>query len=479
MNRGEIKGLILLGQNPAVGGPNSKLERGALDKLDWMVAVDVWETETANFWRRPDGNSANIKTEVFMLPAASSMEKEGSVSNSGRWAQWRYEAAHPPGAAKSDLWILTRLHRKLKEQYASKGGAYPHPITQLSWEVGATEEPNPHNVAREINGYFLEDVEIQGVKYKKGDLVPAFALLQADGKTSSGNWLYCSSYTNNGNMMARRKRSNAKVDPIGLHPEWSWCWPVNRRIIYNRASCDAQGRPWAPRKAVVAYDWQNNRWVGDVPDGPWPPPRNPDNSVNPAGRHAFIMQSEGLAYLYAPQLVDGPFPEHYEPLESPVSNQMSKQQVNPCITIWQPKEIGQASEYPIVATTYRVCEHWQTGPMTRNLPWLVELMPEAFVEMGVELARERGITSGDRVKIRTPRGEIELPAVVTKRMPSLRVAGKRIHQVGIIWHFGYTGLATGPSANILTPHVGDPNTQIPEFKAFLCDVNRIGSGRVA
>ncbi len=469
MSRGAIKGLFILGQNPAVGGPNAILERKAMENLDWMVVADLWETETMDFWQRPGADPANIKTEVFALPAASSMEKEGSVTNSGRWAQWRYAAIQPFGNARSDLWILDRIVKRLKRLY-SGGGTFPDPVINLNWDYGSGDEPDPHLVAREINGYFTEDVCFKGKLYKKGEQCPSFAFLQEDGSTACGNWLYSGSYTNEGNMMARRERSNAKDDPIGLHSNWSWCWPVNRRIIYNRASCDARGRPWAPLKAVVKYDWETGKWKGDVPDGGWPPLKNPDGLENSEGRYSFIMRPEGHACLFANSLADGPFPEHYEPLESPVRNTMSPQHNSPVIKVWRPDQIGTSEEYPIVATTYRVSEHWQAGAMTRNLPWLVELMPDAFAEISHELAAEKGIGNGDLVDIVTPRGKVRLYAVVTHRFKPFSIDGGKVHQVGLVWHFGYKGLATGPSANDLTPHVGDANTMIPEFKAFLCDV---------
>ena len=474
MGEGTIKGLIALGQNPAVGGPNAKFEREALEKLEWMVAVDLWETDTAAFWERPGVNSADIQTEVFLLPAAASVEKEGSITNSGRWGQWRYAAVNPPGDAKSDLWILDKIHKQLKKLY-NEGGTFPEPITKLNWNYGEGEEPDPHAVAKEINGYFLKDVDFpdKGKFFKKGDLVPSFAFLKDDGSTSSGNWLYCASYTNDGNMMARRTSSNIEDDPIGLNLEWAWCWPVNRRIIYNRASCDASGKPWASDKAVVKYNWVSGKWEGDVPDGGWPPMKNPDGSDNPNSKYSFIMRAEGHACLFAPSLVDGPFPEHYEPLESPVANSMSKQQNNPAIKIWRPEEIGTSEEYPIVATTYRVSEHWQAGAMTRNLPWLAELVPDAFVEISHELAEERNIAHGDKVKVSTIRADIELYALVTHRFKPFTIADKKVHQVGLIWHFGYKGFVTGPSANMLTPHVGDANTMIPEFKAFLCNIEKV------
>jgi formate dehydrogenase major subunit len=476
MSRKEIEGLVLLGQNVAVGGPNSNLERNALHNLKWLVAADLWETETMDFWRRPGVDPKEIPTEVFALPAAGSMEKEGSITNSGRWAQWRYRAVNPPGDARSDLWMLDRLHRKLKELYKKDGGAFPGPIINLDWNYGDGEEPDAHRVAKEINGYFLKDTTFKGKLYKKGKQVPSFSALQDDGSTACGNWLYSGSYTEAGNMMARRERSDPESDPIGLHHNWAWCWPVNRRILYNRASCNARGQPYAPHKPVVGYDRETGKWKGDVPDGGWPPLENQDGTTNTAGRYSFIMRKEGHACLFATSLADGPFPEHYEPLESPVKNAISSQQNNPVIKVWRPDEICGPKKYPIVATTYRVTEHWQAGAMTRNLPWLVELQPEAFVEMSHELAAEKGINMGDLVDIVNSRGKVTVPAIVTRRFQPFRVNGRTVHQVGLTWHFGYKGLATGPSANELTPHVGDANTMIPEFKAFLCDVVKAGKG---
>ncbi len=453
MYDGKIKGLICMGQNPAVGGPNVRKEKKALEKLDWLVAVDLWETETASFWATPEVDPKKIKTEVFMLPAAASMEKEGSITNSGRWMQWRYQAVHPPGDAKSDLWILDKLAKQLKKLYKKDGGAFAEPIVHLNWNYGPKEEPNVHLVAKEINGYDLVT----------GKLVPSFGKLKDDGTTSSGNWLYCASYTEKGNMAARRDPRDA-TNKIGLYPNWSWCWPVNRRIIYNRASCDLKGNPHAPHKYVVKWLADEKKWVGDVPDGGWPP----------GTRHSFIMKPEGHARLFGFGLADGPFPEHYEPLESPVKNRMSKTQINPVTKVWRGamNEIGNKKKYPIIATTYRVTEHWQAGQMTRNNAWLVELMPDMFVEMSKSLAKSKRIKHGDRVKIKTARGEITAYAVVTERFQAFKLNGRLYEQVGLPWHFGYKGLAQGFSANILTPHVGDANTMIPEYKAFLCNVEK-------
>jgi formate dehydrogenase major subunit len=476
MVRGQVKGLLVFGQNPAVGGPDSNREHSALDQLDWLVVSDLWETETAAFWKRPGADPAGIGTEVFLLPAAASVEKEGSLTNSGRWTQWRYRAIDPLGSAKSDLWILDRLYRTLKELYQREGGVLPGPIVDLAWNCGEGDVPDPHVVAREINGRFLADRTIGDQSFKQGEQVPAFGLLQSDGTTSSGDWLYCGSYTDTGNMTARRRRSNPEDDPIALHAGWAWCWPVNRRILYNRASCDPAGRPWAPQKRVVAYDWSAGKWTGDVPDGPWPPLRLTSGEVNPAGRRAFIMMADGQAGLFAPGLADGPFPEHYEPLESPTRNLFSSQHLSPAVKVWRPQEVGDAAEFPIVGTTIRVAEHFQSGGMTRNMPWLVELVPNAYVLMSRELAALKGIRNGDRVRVKTKRGAIEVYAVVISRLKPLLVDGRTVHEVCVPYHFGFMGLSQGAIANTLTPHVGDGNTMIPEYKAFLCDVERVGGG---
>lgn len=466
MHAGQIRGLFCFGMNPAVGGPNLTRAREALAKLDWMVAVDLFETDSSVFWKRPGADPSKISTEVFLLPAAASMEKEGSVVNSGRWAQWRTKAVEPPGQAKSDAWILTQLVTGLKQAYGA-GGAFPAPIQHLTWDYGQERdphgEPDIHRVAREINGSFTRDVEIDKKMYRAGDQVPSFVLLQSDGSTASGNWLYCASYpgpAKGDNRLARRQRSDPAKDPLGMHPNWAWCWPVNRRILYNRASVDAQGQPWDPKRAVIRWDADAKKWEGDVPDGGWPP----------GARLPFIMRPEGVGCLFAVALADGPLPEHYEPVESPVKNPISRVQFSPVCKIWDPQSLGDPREFPIVATTYRVCEHWQAGAMTRNMPWLVELMPDVFVELSPELARRKGIRTGEWVRVRSKRGEMRARALVTNRFEPMLIAGRMVDQIGIPWHWGYAGLATGDSANLLTANVGDPNTFIPEFKAFLCDV---------
>jgi formate dehydrogenase major subunit len=454
MHDGAIRGLMCWGMNPAVGGPNLTLGREALDKLEWLVAVDLWETETAAHWKRPGVIPGDIPTEVFLLPAAASFEKEGSISNSGRWMQWRWKAVEPPGEARDDLAIIVALMQRLRALYREEGGPHAGAITDLTWEYG--EHPDPEQVAREINGYDLET----------GELAEGFAKLKDDGTTSSGCWIYCGSFTAKGNLAARRDDEDASG--IGLFANWAWSWPMNRRIIYNRASVDLDGRPWDEKRAVIR--WDGEKWAGDVPDGGFPP-----LAVDPEkGKLPFIMTAEGRARLFGQGLVDGPLPEHYEAWESPVANALTGTQNNPVITIWSDEiqQRGDPGRYPIVATTYRLSEHWQAGQMTRNLPWLVELFPQMFVEISEELASEKGLRNGDKVIVETARGSIESQVAVTRRLEPFVFAGRVVHQIALPWHWGYAGLSVGQSANILAPNVGDANTMIPEFKAFLCDIRR-------
>ena len=450
MEKGTIKGLLAWGQNPAVSGPNSNAERKALEKLDWLVVADLWETETAAFWKRPGVDPAQIKTEVFLLPACASYEKEGSVTNSGRWAQWRDKAIDPPGEAKDDLWMAVHLMDKVRTLYTNQGGPNAEAITKLTWDYG--EHPDPNKVAKEVNGYDLTTDK----------LMANFVGLKDDGTTSCGNWLFSGSYTEAGNMMARRDPKDNST--IGLYSNWAWCWPVNRRIIYNRASVDLNGNPFDPKRAVVKWDPVAKKWSGDVIDG--------FGTKAPAETYPFIMLPEGVARLFGMGMADGPFPEHYEPWESPVKNMLSKTELNPAVKIFRPQEQGTSDKYPYVGTTYRVSEHWQAGAMTRNLPWLVELMPEMFVEIGEELAEEKGIRNGEKVIVESARGQVTGIAIVTKRLVPLQVDGHVIHHVGLPWHWGYMGLVTGDSANILTPYIGDANTTIPEYKAFLVNVKK-------
>ena len=387
MFKGKFEGFFAWGQNPACSGANSNKTRNALSKLKWMVNVNLFDNETGSFWKGPGMDPKDIQTEVFLLPCSSSVEKEGSISNSGRWAQWRYKAIGPISRSKPDSEIMNELYFRVKGLYQKQGGKYPDPILNLTWSYGEkgpdgkVKEINIHNVAKEINGYYLEDVYDKAATPpkllgKKGELCATFAHLQADGATSCGNWIYCQSYTQKEgkviNMMARR----GKADPtgLGMYPEWSWAWPVNRRIIYNRASVDPQGNPWDPKRAVIKWDPDKEdpatkkpgMWVGDVPDEPAPP------MASEKGKYPFIMMATGVGAIFGPGLVDGPFPEHYEALECPLEeNVMSKQRINPTIKIFGEKEDAFYScdvRYPFVATTYRVSEHWQTGVLTRHEP---------------------------------------------------------------------------------------------------------------
>ena len=468
MSRGRIKGAFFMGQNPAVGGPDSDRETSALGGLDWMVCVDLWQTETANFWRNPDvAKPGDIRTEVFLLPAAASFEKEGSITNSGRWAQWRTKAVEPLGTAKSDLWFVDRLGRELKRLYAKKGGVFPEPIVNLAWDYeGGKEGIDVHRVAREINGY----------EVTTGRLVSGFTALEDDGTTACGNWLYSGSYTEEGNQMARRDPTDAP-NKIGLYPGWSWCWPANRRILYNRASVDPKGRPLDEEHWVIRWDSMakdgKGAWIGDVPDGGWPP----------GEKRPFIMRPEGVACLFAScGLADGPLPEHYEPVESPVRNRMCGVQNDPVAMLWQEPEQeegdlqGFCRQYPIIATTFRLSEHWQAGQMTRNIGLLNELMPAMFVMISPGLAGKIGVKNGEKVVVSTPRGKLEASAHVTARIQPYKLKGRSVEVVALPWHFGFIGKSTGEPANRLTAHIGDANTGIPEYKTFQCDVRKGGQG---
>ena len=472
MYKGNFKGFFAWGQNPACSGANSNKTRQALAKLDWMVNVNIFDNETASFWKGPGMNPDEIKTEVFFLPCYTSVEKEGSITNSGRWMQWRYAAAKPPRGTMGDGEIMVKLFEKVRELYESDG-KFPEPIKNFRWDFVKDGKFDSHAVAKLVNGYFEKDATVKGKSFKKGTLVPSFAYLLTDGSTSSGNWLYCNSYTEKGNMAARR----GKKDPtgMGLYPEWSWCWPVNRRIIYNRASVDLNGKPWSPDKNILEY--KDGKWVGDVPDGGWPPMTNKEKTKRP-----FIMKPDGVASVFGSGRADGPFPEHYEPLECPVpKNLFSSQRMSPTAVVYGADTDAHLScdpRFPFVGTTYRVTEHWQTGILTRWQPWLLELQPQLFVEMSNELGKLKGINNGDKCKVSSARGEVEAVAIVTGRFKPFKVQGTTVHQIGLPWCFGWIYPKDGgDSANLLTPSAGDPNTRIPESKAFMVNVEKLGKRR--
>ncbi len=458
MYRGELEGLIMFGTNPVVGGPNAGKEKEALSNLKWMVAVDLFETETSAFWQKEAGaDPAAIQTEVIFLPACGSFEKEGSVTNSGRWMQYRWQAIKPKGESRADLEIVHMLARKLKGLYENSPKQQDMPMKALTWDYGESDHPDIDMVCREINGYDM----------KTKQQIKGFGDLKDDGSTCSGNWIYSGFYPESENLSKRRDNTN---EGMSNFLNWSFAWPANRRILYNRASADLNGKAWSKDRIGIQWNAAEKKWSGfDVPD--FVAAKGPDD---PTFNDPFIMMAGGKGALFSGGVNEGPFPEHYEPYENPISNAFSSIQLNPAVKFGE-KEMnaqGDVSEYPIVATTYRVSEHWQSGAMTRNIPWLAELMPHMYIEISEELAQEKGISSKDRVIVKTARGEIEAFAMITKRFKPYKLKDKTIHQIGMPWHFGYKGIATGATANRLTPHIGDANTTIPEYKAFLCDVRR-------
>ena len=466
MSKGQFKGFFAWGMNPACSGANANKTRKALANLDWMVNVNLFENETGWFWQGPDMDPKTIKTEVFFLPCAASIEKEGSITNSGRWMQWRYAGPSPYGESKPDGDIIAHLFKEIQALYKKEKGVLSEPILKATWnKTNKHGEFDPHATAKLINGAFLKDVTIGDKVYKKGEQVPAFAQLQADGSTSSGCWVYCGSYTDKNKAALRDTKQTSEQAAIGLFPNWSWCWPVNRRILYNRASCDPTGKPWNQAKAVVSWNAADKKWIGDVPDGPWAP----------EAKYPFIMTKEGFGQIFGPGLNDGPFPEYYEPLECPVSGHpFSKQLHNPTAIAFEGEDKAVCDpRYPFVCSTYRVTEHWQTGVLTRWLPWLIEAEPQMFCEISPELAKLRGIANGDKVTVSSLRGSLWAVAIVTPRLKPFKVQGQTLHQVGIPWHFGWIHPKDGgDSANLLSPSVGDPNTGIPETKAFMVNVRK-------
>ena len=477
MYKGKIKGLFAVGTDPAVSSPNTAKVRKALENLDWLVGENIFDNETYCFWKGPGVDPAKVKTEVFLLPASASMEKEGSQSNSGRWVQWKYKAAEAPDDAIPVGEITIKILDAVRALYAKEGGACPEPILNLKWDYkNAKGRFDVLKVAKQINGHFLRDTVIEdkakGTKteFKKGQLVPTFGMLADDGSTAGGNWIMAGSFDANGlNKMAKR----GKDDPtgLGLYPNWSYAWPVNRRIIYNRASCDLNGKPYNPKRKLL--EWTGETWVGDVPDGPWPPQADKQK-----GKYPFIMKQDGLGALFGPGMAEGPFPEHYEPLEGPLSkNPLSGQLINPAIKFFNSDmdKVANADEkFPYVCTTYSCTEHWCSGALTRWQAWLLEAMPELYVEIGEPLAKEKGIENGQRVRVSSVRGAVECVAMVTKRFRPFQVEGKTVHQVGLPFNYGWLHPKDGgDSTNFLTPTVGDANTFCPEYKAFMVNVTKL------
>jgi formate dehydrogenase major subunit len=473
MAQGQIEGYFCQGFNPLASVPDKAKLTAALSRLKYLVIVDPLTTETSTFWK-PHGefhevDPAAIQTEVFRLPSTCFAEEDGSLVSSGRWLQWHWKAAEPPGEAKADPEIIAEIFLALRELYRKEGGAFPDPILKLPWPYKIPRAPAPEELAREFNGVALTDVADPKDKTKflarEGEQLASFAHLQDDGSTASGCWIFCGSWTQAGNQMARRDAA----DPTGLGntPGWAWAWPANRRILYNRASADPSGKPWDPRRRFVF--WNGKKWTGaDVPD--MRVDAAPEEGVSP-----FIMNAEGVGKLFAlGGMAEGPFPEHYEPFETPLGkNPFGRAVSNPAARLYKGdrERLGTAAEFPFVATTYRLTEHFHFW--TKHTRIAAVLQPEAFVEVGEELATLRGIKNGERVVIRSKRGAIKAKALVTKRIHALTVEGQQVHTVGLPIHWGFEGLTKpGYLVNTLTPFVGDANIQTPEFKAFLVDVQK-------
>jgi formate dehydrogenase major subunit len=474
MHQGKLNGYFCQGFNPLASIPNKAKLIAGLSKLKYLVVIDPLATETSCFWENHgeynDVDPSKIQTEVIRLPSTCFAEEDGSLTNSGRWLQWHYKGAPPPGDAKHDADIMAGIFLKLRELYRKEGGTFPDPILNLTWDYEIADSPSPEELAKEYNGKALADLtdpkDRTKVIHKKGEQLDGFGQLRDDGTTSCGCWLYSGAWTEKGNLMARRDNS----DPSGLGNtlNWAWAWPANRRVLYNRASCDPSGKPWDPKRALVW--WNGAKWTGaDVPDF------KPD-SAPIEGMHPFIMQPEGVGRLFAlDKMAEGPFPEHYEPFETPIETNPLHPKVvnNPAARVFKDDraDFGKAKDFPYAGTTYRVTSHFHFW--TKHTRIASILQPEQFVELSEELAREKGIKAGDMVKVWSNRGYIKAKAVVTKRITPLTVNGKTVHHVGIPIHWGFKGIAkSGYLANTLTPFVGDANTQTPEFKSFLVNIEK-------
>ncbi|MBP2326115.1 formate dehydrogenase major subunit [Kibdelosporangium banguiense] len=471
---GECKGYFLVGENPAVGSANGKLQRLGLANLDWLVVRDLQMIESATFWQNgPEIETGELRTgeigtEVFFMPAAAHTEKDGSFTNTQRLLQWHHKALEPPGDARSDLWFYYHLGKLLRQKLQGSRKHRDRPLQDLTWsyiEEGPLAEPSAESVLAEING-----------TGPNGPL-SAYTELRKDGSTACGCWIYCGVRADGVNQAARRKPGQ---EQNWVASEWGWAWPANRRMLYNRASADPAGKPWSESKRYVW--WDGERWTGeDVPDFEvtkhpgYPPPSGAQAEAALAGDDPFIMQTDGKAWLFAPAgLADGPLPTHYEPVESPYSNPLYSQEHNPIAQLYRHPanqyNPSRSPVFPYVVTTYRLTEHHTAGGMSRTLPYLSELQPEFFCEVSPELAAERGLEHLGWATIVTARTAIEARVMVTRRIPSLRVRGRIVHQVGLPYHWGPNGLSIGDAANDILSVAVDPNTHIQEAKAATCDI---------
>lgn len=460
MTKGKMDGLISFGMNPVANGPNTAKMLAGLSKLKWLIVAENFETETASFWKAKELggkfqetalDSAAIATECFLLPASCFAEKDGAFVNSSRWLQWKDAAVDPPGDALRDQEILARLWLAVRELYEKEGGKGSESLLAMGWPYATPKSPMLPEVAREISGRDLTT----------GKQLNGFGELKDDGSTSCGCWIYSGSWTESGNMMDRRGQD----DPtgLGLFSTYSWSWPANRRILYNRASANAAGKPWDPTRATLK--WDGKRWSGDVPDY--------KSDAPPDAFGAFIMLPEGVAKFFANDMAEGPFPEHYEPVESPVANPLHPNvSSNPSAKVFHGErdKLGTAAEFPYVGITYRLTEHFHYW--TKHTQASSEIQSNFFVEVPDGLAQEKGIRTGDRVRVRSARGFVEGPALVTARLRGLKSGGKIVYQVGLPIHWGYVGKVTGPLINNLTASVYDPNSGTPEYKGFLVSLEK-------
>jgi formate dehydrogenase major subunit len=481
MYQGKVKGLFAFGMNGVAIGPNSHKNIEALKKADWLVVCDLYPEETSEFWRAPGTTPEQMKqinTTVYRLPGAGFAEKDGTFVNSARWLQWKYVALPPPGNAKVDQEILARIFLKVRDLYNAEGGKFPDPIVNISWPYTVPQNPSFAEVAKEINGRALADLTDEqlfpGQTIKAGQQLPGFAWLRDDGTTACGNWLYSGSWTEAGPQQQRRNTDDASG--LGIYPNWAWSWPANRRVMYNRASCDPSGKPWDPERRQVWWNEAQQKWVGnDVPD--FKADSNPKDHMGP-----FIMNAEGVGRIFAPlaAFADGPFPEHYEPVESPIANPLHPNQSNSPVAKKYKSDADKFGTpdqgFNVVCTTYRLTEHYHYW--TKNNPMNVQLVPEPFVEIPAQLADEMGITGGETVKVTSARGAYVAKAMVTRRIKPMMIDGKKTYQIGIPIHWGYRGIKEDEDktartpANLLSPAAIDPNAYTPEFKGFLVKIEK-------
>ena len=470
MDQGRCNIYFCQGFNGLLAFPDRGKVTRALSKLKLLVTIDPLETETSRFWENHgehnDVDSAAIQTEVLQLPSSCFAEDEGALVNSGRWLQWHWPGAEPPGEAKLDTWIMAQVFLRVRDLYLKEGGVFPDPIVNLTWNYADANEPSPEELAKEMNGRALSDLadpaDASKTLVKAGQQVLNFSQLRDDGSTACGCWIYSGSWNENGNNMARR--DNSDPDSTGAFANWTWSWPLNRRILYNRASSDLDGNPWDDSRRLVW--WDGAKWTGyDVPDIA---PTAKPGEVGP-----FIMNQEGVSRLFSRGLMrDGPFPTHMEPFESPMANVFNPaMRGNPVARVFESDvaRLGDSTEFPFVATSYRLTEHFHYW--TKHNVVNAALQPEFFVEISEQLAAEKGIAKGGRVRVWSKRGEVWAKALVTKRIKPLICDGKPVHVVGIPLHWGFVGAARkGWGPNSLTPFIGDANVETPEFKAFLVNI---------